>query len=109
MKVSIGNYPKHPEKKARTIKVQIDRWDWYNVDHTLALIISPMLKQFKESNASYPGCLTSDQWNEILDKIIWSMDQIVEDDIHLSSGKEYIDKVQEGCELLGKWFQNLWS
>ena len=35
-------------KKERTIKVHIDRWDTWSMDHTLAHIILPMLKQLKE-------------------------------------------------------------
>lgn len=45
MKVNIGKY--HANDKQRTIKVQIDPWDTYNVDHTLALIILPLLKEYK--------------------------------------------------------------
>ena len=35
-------------KKKRTIKVHIDRWDTWSMDHTLAHIILPMLKQLKD-------------------------------------------------------------
>ena len=34
-------------KKERTIKIHIDKWDTWNMDSTLALIILPMLKQLK--------------------------------------------------------------
>jgi hypothetical protein len=35
-------------KQERKIKVQIDPWDTWSMDHTLAYIILPMLKQLKE-------------------------------------------------------------
>ena len=35
-------------KQERKIKVQIDPWDTWSMDHTLALIVLPMLKQLKE-------------------------------------------------------------
>ena len=41
-------------KKKRTIKVQIDRWDTWSMDHTLAYIVLPMLKQLRESKHGAP-------------------------------------------------------
>lgn len=41
-------------KRKRTIKVHIDRWDTWSMDHTLAYIILPMLKQLKESKHGAP-------------------------------------------------------
>lgn len=41
-------------KKKRKIKIHIDRWDTWNMDHTLALIILPMLKQLKETKHGSP-------------------------------------------------------
>ena len=36
-------------KKKRKIKVHIDRWDTWSMDHTLAIIILPMLKQLRDT------------------------------------------------------------
>ena len=41
-------------KKKRTIKVKIDRWDTWGMDHTLAYIILPMLKQLKATKHGAP-------------------------------------------------------
>ena len=41
-------------KRKRTIKVKIDRYDTWSMDHTLALIILPMLKQLKETKHGSP-------------------------------------------------------
>ena len=41
-------------KKKRTIKVHIDRWDTWSMDHTLAYIVLPMLKQLRESKHGAP-------------------------------------------------------
>jgi hypothetical protein len=41
-------------KRKRTIKVHIDRWDTWSMDHTLAYIILPMLKQLKETKHGAP-------------------------------------------------------
>lgn len=41
-------------KKDQTIKVHIDRWDTWSMDHTLGYIVLPMLKQLKESKHGAP-------------------------------------------------------
>jgi len=41
-------------KKKRTIKVHIDRWDTWSMDHTLAHIVLPMLVQLKETKHGAP-------------------------------------------------------
>ena len=38
----------------RKIEIHIDRWDTWNMDHTLALIILPMLKQLKATKHGSP-------------------------------------------------------
>jgi len=41
-------------KRTRTIKVKIDSWDTWSMDHTLSYIILPMLKQLKEKKHGAP-------------------------------------------------------
>lgn len=41
-------------KKERKIKVHIDRWDTWGMDHTLAYIVLPMLKQLRETKHGAP-------------------------------------------------------
>lgn len=41
-------------KQHRTIKIKLDRWDTWNMDSTLALIILPMLKQLKATKHGSP-------------------------------------------------------
>jgi hypothetical protein len=104
MKVKIGKYLKGDGQ--RKISVEIEKFDTYSLDHTLALIILPALLQIKElkqgipnefANSSgeyYDGQLSFDfdddaenqqfqqgikQWDEILDKMIWSFQQIAFD------------------------------
>jgi hypothetical protein len=89
----------------RTIKIQIDPWDTWSMDHTLALIIVPMLKQLKETthgaasidDEDVPEELKSTsapakendwdiddnyfkRWNWVLDEMIWAFQHIVNDD-----------------------------
>lgn len=41
------------KKKKRKLKIHIDRWDTWSMDHTLALVITPMLKQLKDTTHGY--------------------------------------------------------
>ncbi len=128
MKVTLGKYKKNGAR--RNLKVQIDKWDTWSLDHTLALIIHPALIKYKEdsSGTGYPcldkNCFGIDMeelhgkcnceaiWNEIVDKMIWSFGEVLNDDIQSHSTEEYHEyrkKVQEGLELFGKYFQTLWT
>ena len=99
MKVNIGRYPKGD--KQRKINVQIDKWDTWSADHTLALIIAPLLVKIKEDKQGSPPVDDADvpehlrstaapskendwdiddnwhlRWDYVLDEMIWSMQQI---------------------------------
>jgi hypothetical protein len=51
MKISIGKYPKKGEQKK---SIRIDSWDTWNMAHTLADIIHPMLRQLHKTNHGAP-------------------------------------------------------
>lgn len=78
MKVYIGNWPKNPAKE-RKVNIRIDKWDTWNMDNTLSLIIEPMLKQLKATQHGYPSGLTEQEWNEILDKMIFAFESLNND------------------------------
>jgi hypothetical protein len=178
MKVKIGRYPKGDTE--RRISIDIERFDTYSVDHTLAYIIMPLLVQLKHTKHGIPnefaevggadydsqesfdfykethndsfdeGCK---RWDEVLDKMIWSFQQLIDDDYEakyrhgdsefdwVKTDKQYpnpvtgkledtfqmVDKfpeqhwtdyegmrkheerIQEGLELFGKYYRNLWD
>jgi hypothetical protein len=51
MKVKLGNYKDNGERK---ISVKIDKYDTWSMDHTLALIIHPMLLQLRDTTNGSP-------------------------------------------------------
>lgn len=174
MKVFLGKYPKKLNAERKT-SIRIDPWDTWSMDHTLALIILPMLKQLRATKHGSPGSMpafnqTSNQlyqkcfdfykeeddpaweaghkqWNEIMDKMIWSFEQLLDenwdeqfwitkpeidwDDFTSKEGMDengckevkwkvegkcdwearqrHADRIQEGLELFGKHFQDLWD
>jgi hypothetical protein len=106
MKVNIGKFPKKGNR--RKIKVQIDGYDTWSFDHTLANIIYPALLQLKATKHGVPSEIVdgvggedwsqqdsfdfykethnesweiaAKRWDEILDKMIWSFQQLTLDD-----------------------------
>ena len=42
------------DRRVQKIKIHIDRWDTWSMDHTLAYIVLPMLKQLKERKHGAP-------------------------------------------------------
>jgi hypothetical protein len=42
-------------KRTRTVKVRIDRWDTWSMDHTLSYIVLPMLRQLNETKHGAPN------------------------------------------------------
>ena len=122
MKVKIGPYPKHGSR--RKIKVQIDGYDTWSFDHTLANIIYPALLQLKATKHGIPSQLVDDvggeewsqqesfdfykethdaawteaskRWDDVLDKMIWSFQQLTLDDYnskyhHGSSEYDFVE------------------
>jgi len=104
MKVNMGRYPKAGSRK---IDVQIDSYDTWSMDHTLALIILPMLLQLKATKHGVPANFADvggaghehqdsfdfykeshdeafdkaiKRWDEVLDKMIWSFQQLALED-----------------------------
>jgi hypothetical protein len=109
MKVNIGKYPN------RKVKVEIADHDLWNLDFTLAKVIHPALIKFRSQLHSCPSTLTFDEWKDYLDKMIWSFEQIVNDEPDepdITKDNEtylaYHDRIQEGLNLFSKYFRNLW-
>lgn len=96
-------------KRHRRIKVEIDRWDTWSMDHTLALIVLPMLKKLRDAKHGAPfvddedvpenlrstaadpmtdqqkewGDVDSNhfkRWDYVLDEMIYAFEQSVSDD-----------------------------
>ena len=106
MKVDIRKYPKGSGN--RKVTVEIEKFDTWSFDHTLAHIILPGLLQLKAEKHGVPSEVVNDvggedwnqqdsfdfykethneawdiaakRWDEILDKMIWSFEQLVKDD-----------------------------
>lgn len=126
--------------------VKIDPWDTWSADHTLATIIVPLLKQLKKEHYGSP--LSDDEdvpeelrsynsegyspenewdidenihkrWDWILDEIIWTFENILDDDwenLCYTDGdfdrvkyEEYGNRIENGLRLFGKYYRSMWS
>lgn len=105
--------------KLYKIKKQIKYWfqkritgfsdrELWNLDQTMAEFILPRIIRFKEiGGSSVPSDLTQQEWINILDDIIYSMEAIKNqfDDISETYNDE---RVSKGTNLLGKYFTHFW-
>lgn len=156
MNVLIGPYVDAPE--TRQIEIRIDPFDTWGMDHTLSLIIVPMLKQLHATKHGAPNTDDDDvpehlrstsaapkknewdpddnhfkRWDWIMDEMIWAMERIAKDDdqefydhsevdenadlhtqlsqmkVDVEGLERYHHRIQNGCRLFGKYFQNLWD
>lgn len=83
----------------------------WNLDCTIAKFVLPRLKRFKKHTIAHPATLTEKQWDNILDKMIFSFEHIASDNLWAleSVGNKKIEKkVQEGLQLFATWFTALW-
>ena len=126
MKVKISGYPEYhywldrlfgwnPKQR---ISVRVDKHDTWSMDHTLAPIIYPMLVQLKETQHGHPSGLTEQEWDALLDEMIWAFGQKARlddwmddyDYIWDSEGaKAHQLRMTNGFMLFGKYYENLWD
>lgn len=155
-------------RKTRKVKIRIDHYDVWGMDHTLALIVVPMLKLLKEKkqgaplvddedvpehlkstsapplteeeiNTSTPDANWFPRWDYIIDEIIWSFEQVLDEESESKfswdkdpskpsnepgiSFRESMDRVefdhdgyqahqdriQNGMCLFGKYLRGMWD
>jgi hypothetical protein len=121
MKAFIGNYT--DDGSPRQEDVMLDKWDSWNADHTIALIVAPLLQQLKRDkhgsgmvdDEDVPEELRSTsappvedvweldanfhkRWDWVLDEMIWAMTEHINDEGD-SKFYDYIE-VDEEADLM---------
>jgi hypothetical protein len=85
----------------------------WSLDQTIARFVLPRLKYLRAVNCGYPGDLTQEQWDKILDKIIWSLEYCSDDGRYYgynpTTYKADLTRSRKGFALLGRWFDHLWD
>lgn len=86
--------------------------DLWGLDYHLAKLILPRLKAFYNMEKfGHPMEFTEEEWDAALNKMIYSFEMIIEEEENFEEGVDEIDwrKVQEGLELFGKYYCDLWD
>lgn len=89
------------EYQKQRIERGFDNSELWSLDVTIAKFILPRLKAFRECHCGYPGNLTDEKWNEILDKMIVAFDIYLNDD-DLVNSEDYIRKRYERDTIKGR-------
>jgi hypothetical protein len=84
-----------------------DDSETWSFDHSIAKLILPRLKRFKEVNIGIPSDLTEKEWQSILDKMIAAFEFAASDRRWDAEAEEY-NKCQEGIDLFARYYFSLW-
>jgi len=136
---NITKDPEQSKKRRKKAKKFYKKWgfrfeDTWDLDYVLAMYMLPRIAYLRDNHAGYPGELAvlddngqvlldgNDKWLEILDKIILALDHIIDeygDDNKLpywikgsfdrEKLEQWDEEINEGLELLGKYFRSLWD
>ena len=125
------------DRRTQKVKVRIDHWDTWSMDHTLAPIILPMLIQLKKTKHGSPDVDDKDvpkelhktptknkwdiddnwhkRWDWVMDEMIYAFDcKANKDDVYMrfdskSEQEKEQDRISNGFRLFGKYYENLWD
>lgn len=126
------------ENQPRKIKVKIHHYDVWSADHTLSLIIVPVLKLLRDVKHGSPLVDDEDvpdelkstnaepkendwdtdsnhhkRWDYVLDEMIWAFEQIKNSegwfDGTMEERQTKQERMQKGLILFGKYYQALWD
>jgi len=98
------------KKRTKKLLNQYKRQGWcdadtWNLDSTLARLIVPRLKRFRDTTKSHPGTTKEAEWNKILDKMIEGFEYAASPEYFGYDGKQ----LDEALLLFAKYFRHLWS
>jgi hypothetical protein len=122
-------------KKERKVKIRIDKYDTWSMDHTLALIIHPMLVQLNNTNHGFfcpdredvpsipdddDETLVEQRYKWVMEEMIWAFENLKNDnDYELFYNKEtgwdheanqaHHDRIANALRLFGKYYRALWD
>ena len=105
MEVKIKRYKSGKNNGSiRKNEVKLDREDSWGADWTIAQIAAPLLVQLQETKHGAP--FVDDEDTGLGEIKSLGVERIPEME---QPNKEYHQRIQKGCVLFGKYFQNLWS
>ena len=118
MKAHIGPWVNEGE---RDISIELDKWDSWNVDYTLAVIAAPLLRQLRSESHSY-GCVDSadvpadvptcedlgtvESWHWVMDEMIWAFTSVTSES---DGDTDITERHKNALRLFGKYYFSLWD
>ena len=110
-------------KKKRLLKYSYSKKDVYNAGFTASEYLYALIREFRHADKySYPYALTPKKWDDVLDAMLWSLDQVRRDypdspDSHDYESKEkfksdleeYNAKMNQGLGYFAKYIHDLWD
>lgn len=122
------------DRKERKIKIQIDRWDTWSMDHTLSMIVVPMLEQLRDTKHGSPFVddedvpeelrsynspgenewdtdgLFHERWKWVINEMIFAHTAILDEEtVDYLQPAEHHERVSNGLRLFGKYYRGLWD
>jgi hypothetical protein len=122
MRVHIGPYSR--DDTPRDVSVELDSYDTWNLDHTLALIIAPALSRFRDQTWGFPTAFTHADdptgergladWRAVLDKMVAAFESVT---LGYELGEASSPDVRaahetarrEGLDLFARHYTDLWN
>lgn len=110
-------------KKKKLLKHSFSKKEVYNAGLTASEYLYALIYEFRHADRySYPYALTPRKWDEVLDAMLWSLNQINRDypdspDLHDYDSKEkfksdleeYTTKLDQGLGYFAKYIHDLWD
>lgn len=94
------------EYKKQRIDRGFDDSELWSLDVTISKFILPRLKTFKDVAGGYPGGMTENEWDELLDKMIVAFELHAQ--CKVSYTEEENEKIKEGLKIFSEYFGHLW-
>ena len=86
--------------------------DVFSLDYYLAKRIIEPLKVFRQKVGSHPMDLTSEQWDEYLDDMIFAFEFLLDEErskkLYMDNSHSLYERQQRGFEYFGKYYLDLW-
>jgi hypothetical protein len=122
--IPAGPFEWFHSKKKRKVKIHIDNYDVWNADHTLAMIIHPVLVRLKEVKHGSPHVDDEDvpeelrgpdvhiKWDYVIDEMIFAFEKLADENHSWEDAKDYkevYERIENGLRLFGKYYWGLWD
>ena len=85
-----------------------DDSELWSLDATLCKFLLPRLKRFKKVTCVHPACLSQEEWNSILDEIIWLCEQYENNRFYARLDDNEEVRANKAKDLLGEYLFCLW-